>query len=206
MSKGYTTETKIEDYILTDIDARLSASVDQWISAMEKLIDNITGRNFIADSVASIRYYDGDDDQELLIDDAIAISKVEVGNDSYGGSFTEIQSTGSDRYFTDPANNSAKGLPINKLTLNTRRWPEGKQNNKITARWGYSAAVPNDISFATTVFVAGIINQNRQGGDEVKSEKIGNYTVTYNTDSANNSWADFENAKAILDSYKKINI
>lgn len=204
-SKGYTTRAKIEDYILADIDPRLYTSLDQWIEGVEKLIDQITGRNFIAPSTASARYFDGNGDQVLLIDDAVAVTKVEVGNDDYGGTFTEIIATGSDRYFLEPANYGDKGVPVNSIMLNGRRWPEGKQNNKVTAKWGYSVAVPSDISFAATVFVAGIINQQRQGGDKIKSEKIGNYQVTYD-ENGGDSWADFNQAMAILDSYKKINI
>jgi hypothetical protein len=80
----------------------------------------------------------------------------------------------------------------------------GKQNHRITGKWGYSETVPADIQFVATVFVGGILNQHRQGGDEIKSEKIGNYQVTYNTDNGSNSWADFAKAKEILDMYKRL--
>lgn len=204
-AKGYTTEAKVEDYILADIDARLSARIAEWIEGVENIIDKITGRNFKADTTAVARQFDGDGDQVLLIDDATAITKVEVGNDDYGGSFTEILATGADRYFLEPANYGVKGVPITSIMLNGRRWPEGKQNNQITAKWGYSTNPPADIIFAATVFVAGIVNQHRGAGDKIKTEKIGNYSVTYDDDKAD-SWADFQKALEILDSYKKYSL
>ena len=205
-AKGYTTKTKIENYILQDIDSSFDAQIQSWIEGIERIIDQITGRNFIADSAASARVFDGDGSNELLIDECIAISKVEAGNDGYGDTFTELAATGSDRYFTEPANAALKGVPIHKLTLRSRNWLEGIQNQRITAKWGYSAAVPADIEFAATVFVAGVLNQHRQGGDQIKSESIGNYQVTYNTDKEGDSYADFTRAKEILSAYTKLNI
>ena len=201
--KGYTTEEKIENYILQDIDSSYSSSIDGWIAGVEKIIDQHTGRNFIADAVATARLFDGDGTQELLIDDCIEITVVEAGNDDYGGNFDTISASGADRYFTEPANAIVKGFPISSLVLRSRKWPMGMQNNRITAKWGYSEAAPADIEFVATVFMSGILNQQRQGGDEIKSERIGNYQVTYNTDKGNNSFADFEEAKRILDRYTK---
>jgi hypothetical protein len=206
MAKGYTTKAKIENYILNDIDSSYDAQITLWIAGIENIIDKITGRNFIADSAASARVYDGDGEQDLLIDECVALTKVEVGNDSYGSSFSEVGATGADKYFTYPANAALKGVPIHKLTLNARTWPAGRQNNRITAKWGYSVAVPADIEFAATVFVAGILNQHRQGGDQIKTERIGNYDVTYNTDKEGDSFSDFTRAKEILAAYTKLNL
>ena len=197
-AKGYTTKEKIENYIYQEIDDTYDSTIDQWISAVERIIDNITGRNFKADSTASARVYDGDETNELIIDECVEVTKVEAGTDSIGSSFTEIPSTGSGRYFTYPANALLKGVAINQIALSDRNFPGGMQNNRITAKWGYSVTPPDDIVFAATVFVAGIINQERQGGSEVKSESIGNYSVSYNSDKGDNSWADFTRAKEIL--------
>lgn len=205
-AKGYTTKEKLENYLLKDIDSSFSTQIDEWIDGVERIIDQITGRNFKADSSVSARVFDGDDTNELLIDDCVEVTLVEAGQDSYGGTFETITSTGSSRYFLDPANYSAKGVPITKITLNGRIWGNGKQNHRITAKWGYSTNVPKDIEFVATVFLAGVLNQHMLGGNQIKTEKIGNYSVTYNTDDGNDSWADFEQAKMILESYRKINI
>lgn len=203
--KGYTTIAKLENYLLQEIDSAFEPQVEEWIAGIERVIDNLTGRNFKADTVASARVYDGDGTQDLLVDDCVAITLVEVGADSYGSTFTTVGTTGADKYFTYPVNNTAKGVPIRKVTLNARTWTPGRQNARVTAKWGYSVNVPDDIAFAATVFVAGILNQARQGGGEVKSESIGNYSVSYTNDGSD-TWADFERAKQILDSYKALNI
>jgi hypothetical protein len=206
MSKGYTSKEALQNYILQNIEDTFNAQIEQWILGVEKLIDQITGRTFVADAVASERYFDGDESGELMIDDCVEITKVELGQDDFGGTFKEVPATGSNRYFKYPVNKDNKGntLPYSKIILNTYIFPDGIQNNRITAKWGYSAACPDDIALAATVFLAGIVNQQRGGGgDQIKSESIGNYQVTYNSDNGNDSWADFENAKAILNAYKK---
>lgn len=204
--KGYTDKTAIENYLLSDIGSAFDTQLDSWIAGVENIIDQLTGRNFIADEEASERLYDGDGSDVLLVDDCIEVTKVEVGNDSYGGGFTEVPSTGANRYFLEPNNALAKKLPFFKITLSANAFTGGKQNNRVSAKWGYSEECPADISFAATVFVAGILNQQRQGGDQVKSEKIGNYSVTYNTDNGGDAWADFTQAKEILKKYERLNI
>ncbi len=202
--KGYTTKTKIENYLLKTIDASYDTQIARWIEGMEQVIDKMTNRNFIADSIASARVFGGDGTPELMIDECVAITKVEVGNDEFGSSFTEVPASGAGRYFSYPENATLKGVPFYKVSLFGDAFPCGMQNNRITAKWGYSAAVPADIEFVATVFVAGIINQQILGGDEIKSEKIGNYQITYNTDNDNDSWADFNKAMDILKSYTRI--
>ena len=204
--KGYTTEEKIEEYMLKDINADFSEVIDGWIAGVEATIDLLTGRNFIADDTATTRLFDGDDTDKLLIDDCTAITKVEVGNDNYGSSFREISASGASRYFTEPANHSSKGFPITSIKLNADQFLQGTQNQRITAKWGYSDEVPADIERAATIFVAGIINQQTPGGDQVKSKRIGNYSVTYNTENGRNSFADFEQAMTLLEQYKKYRI
>jgi hypothetical protein len=92
-------------------------------------------------------------------------------------------------------------VPIYGLEFSARDWTMGVQNNRITAQWGYSVAVPSDIAFAATVFVAGIINYRNEPSAK-QSEKIGNYAVTYGEGSS--SWADYQSAMAILNKYAKI--
>jgi hypothetical protein len=204
--KGYTTKEEIQNYILNDIDDSFDDQIDSWIEAVEQIIDAITGRNFKADSAASARVFSGDGTQELLIDECVAVTTVEVGADSYGAAFSTVGATTADRYFLKPDNYAAKNVPIYAVVLSARTWTPGQQNARITAKWGYSVAVPELIKFAATVFVAGILNQHRQGGDQIKSEHIGNYQVTYNTDKEGDSFADFTRAKEILAQFTKINI
>ncbi len=205
-AKGYTTEVKVEQYGLIDIDASYATQVDEWIESVENIIDDITGRTFIADEEASTRLFDGNGSRKLLIDDAAAVTLVEIGNDSYGGAFQTIPATGANRYFLEPTNgknNSGKPVPYTSIVLNANHFVTGRQNQRITAKWGYSVEVPREIEFVATVFVFGIVNQQRQGGNSVKSERIGNYQVTYNSENGRDSWGDFERAMEILDTFKR---
>lgn len=202
--KGYTSKADIEAYIMQDIAASFDTQINNWISSVEKYIESFTERIFIADSAASIRLYNGNDRGELSIDDCVAITKVEVGNDSCGESFTEVLASGSNRYFALPNNYLALGLPINKLKLCAGVWGAGIQNQRITAKWGYSIAAPEDIKWAAMVLAAGICIPGITGniGGE-SAEKIDGYSVSYDNGGQR---ADHEKAIEILKSYQRINI
>jgi len=187
MIKGYTTVEKIENYLLTEIDASFESQIERWIEAVEKYIDTFTGRNFIADTVASIRIYEGDMTDSLLIDDCIQITKLEIDDE-------EID---SDDYFIYPPNN----LPKKKIVLDASLFPCGNQNINVTAKWGYSATVPADIEFVATVLMAGLINASRQEGT-AQSEAIGAYSISYSTEQQK---SDFDKVDNILKSYIKYN-
>ena len=186
-SKGYTTIEDIGIYL--GIDAQ--EDWDDFIISIEKLIEQETGRVFVADSVAGIRYFHGQGSPFLRIDDCIEVTKVETG-DTYGDSFTEIEEDG---YILVPREDT----PIKGIYLKDNYWNKGIGNHRITAKWGYSEDVPGDIKLATTILTAGIVKNNiKSKGDKV-SERIGDYNVSYDKDKGLN---DFARAKAILDSYK----
>ena len=197
--RQYTTEEKIEAY-LGGI-AITTGGAANYILAAQKLIEQLTNRVFKAESTASIRLFDGNDKQYLDIDDCVEVTKVEVGNDGWGDSFTEILSTGINRYYTLPNNNLSDEVPIRRIGLRSRLFIIGNANHRITAKWGYSASVPDDISFAATVIAAGMYYQNRGGKTgPVKSERIGEYQVTYADQGGVN---DLKLATEILQGYKK---
>lgn len=195
----------IENYLLLTIEASYQEQVENWIASIEKFIDQLTGRNFVADSATSARVFDGNGRTDLLIDDCVAITKVEAGNDECGDSFTEVLAAGSGRYLALPNNYASLGVPIRKLHLLSGYWLKGLQNARITAKWGYSTVVPDDIKFAVTVIVAGLCCNLGQlvTSRNVQSERIGEYSVSYANDA---NWQDFARAKQILESYKKFEI
>jgi len=204
--KGYTTAAKIKDFL----NITTSDTFESYILAAQKIIDNITGRNFKADTEAKERLFDGPDGgaRELLIDDCIEISKVEIGGNTWGDSFSTITAGGAGGYLIDPPSEDYREdreIPITKIILRSRVFSQGIQNQKITAKWGYSETPPDDISFAATVLAAGMYDFHRGGGSgTVKSEKIGNYSVAYDVDGGSVSFGQLEEAKSILDSYTKL--
>ena len=203
INQEYTTQAAVEGYLLETIPDSLVPRFEEYVSAVGMFIARYTGRQFVAEATATARVYDGDDTSEILTDECVAVTKVERGNDSFGGTFTELTLGGSTGYVLLPNNAAARNLPFRKVLYRGGLWACGEQNNRITARWGYSITPPADIQFAATVFVAGIINAQQPNAGQVSSEKIGNYSVTYKTPTA---MADYERALAVLDQYKRYEI
>lgn len=196
---AYTTSTKVQEYL--NISSVESGPMTDSINAAEEVVNNYTGRNFEADSVASVRKFNGNNTKELPIDDCVEITKVERGLDYYGDDLEEITAGGFDGYYLHPINYSQEGVPIRYIHLRGRIWGEGFGNNQITAKWGYSVSPPADIVMATTM-IAGMMYMANRGGSSgnVKTESIGNYSVTYKTEQEK---ADIVKARSILDSYKR---
>lgn len=191
MAKGYTDQENVENFLLTTIDGAFLTQFDTWVEGVEAFIEGYTGRVFIADASASARRFVGDNTQKLLIDDCVAITKVEQG-DFYGETYTEIT---SGNYEAFPLNETPKTMIGIKRTV----WGAGI--HRVTAKWGYSVACPADVKFAATVLVAGIINTQTKTGTAKIKEKIGNYEVQYSDE---NGIASYERAMAILNAYRKL--
>jgi len=182
--KGYCTKAQIEDYLLVDIVDDFEGRVDEWIAQMEKYVEQETGRIFIADSEANERVYDGEGGLNLFLEESVEITKVTIDD-------VEVA---SDDYLTYPANE----MPKTRIKLKDDSgllFTKGEQNIEIEGKWGYSVACPADVSFATMIFVVGIVNFSGEMEGEVKTEKIGGYQVTFKDKT---SWQDLERAKEIL--------
>jgi len=201
-AKGYTTEAKIENFLNISITAN---AADEYILAAEKYIDQITQRNFKADSAASARFFKGNNTDTILIDDCISVTVVQVANDEYGDSLSTVASGG---YILLPRNYVLEQIPIKQVYLKSGIWGRSNvANHKITAKWGYSENPPDDIVFVATVLAGGMYAANRSSGSgEIQTEKIGNYSVTYDTSSGQASWSSFERAMDILRQYIKYSI
>ena len=195
--KGYTDIESVENYLLTSIDSGFAAQVEDWIAAMEAYVDNITGRNFIADSVASQRVYDGDNTTSLIIDDCVQITSVQIGSEA---ALNKDESDVDDDYYIYPLNILPK-TGIRLVNGYFPSWPP--QTVKVTAKWGYSVEVPADIKHAVTLLVAGIINFGNQAEGEIQSMSIGRYNVTYKD---NKQWEDFQKLDKVFEHYKKYTI
>jgi len=194
--KGYTTRAKIENFLLITVEEYFYDQVDDFIDDVERFIDELTGRNFVADEEASARLYNGDNTNELEIDDCIEIETVELGDGFYAESFAETE-----EYIALPANALAKGFPIKAIHLKEDIFTKGLQNHRITAKWGYSENCPGDVSMAATILASHLWKFGRGGiTGGISQEKIGNYSVTYESD---RDKADFDRAIAILDKYKR---
>lgn len=187
-----TTREKIESYLLVSIDDDYVEQVEEFIAAVTAYIERFTGRTFAYDSgaEATAKLYDGNNTDELSIDDAVEVTQVKIGDD--------ILST------TDFVLYPSNRLPKTRIVLPYRYFTAGNQNVTVTAKWGYGEEVPEDLSFAATVMVGAIINaqQSTSNGGDVQSETIGRYSVTYTSGSTQEH--DFSKAKDILKMYRRM--
>jgi hypothetical protein len=188
-NKKYTKVENIENYLGLDVAVEFQGQIDTWIIGMSEFIKNYTNRDWLADETPQERYFDGNGFSGLEVGDFIGEPTLKIG-DSFGENM-EVKT----EFITHPYNTISK----NTIVLKRDFFRNKIKNVSVTARWGYSSETPRDIEFATTVLVAGIIlaQTNQQG--EVKSEKIGNYTVTYESDAQKN---DFKNAMDIINQRK----
>ena len=191
---GYTSKNDIERYMLVDIDDSYNTQINEWIESVEAMINDYTGRLFIADTEDSIRYFDGDGSHVLLIDDCISLTKIEMGDPTM--TKDELD---SDDYYIYPYNTTPK-RKVYYDSIFTR----DKKNIDVTAKWGYSVDVPNDIKLATTILVSLIREEAWQSEGETESESIGSYSITYRKTETNKSKID--RAIETLKRYRKINI
>lgn len=194
--KGYCSVLDIENYSLTEVDANFEVNVEGWIAVAEQIIEKETGRVFIADSSNSKRYFDGNGEIEFYIDECISINSVKIYDVDGTLLYTLVKDVD---YIVKPSNE----LPIRKLKLKWgseyKNFTTGDANIEIDAKWGYSVAVPDVIKWATTVIATGIMNFSNNADGEIKSEKIGDYQVSYKDE----QFKDLEIAKGIIGQFTK---
>lgn len=195
---SYTSKSRIQNYLLANIHNSFDSQIAEWINVVQKWIDGYTGTTF--EQVDTSKKYDGNGTSELLIDDLVDFTKVEILDEDGNVDYTV---DGSDEYYLYPANKT----PKNKIVLNVFNAPigwfiKGRQNVKVYGQFGASDTVPYDIQHIATVLVAGIIQQsNFDIGSEIQSESLGEYSVTFrDVDKLANQF----DIMKILDRYRNI--
>lgn len=185
----YTNIEAVQAYLGSDITSEENTRVKIYIDQMSRYIDKETNYfPLVAGTQDETRKYDGNGGCEVFIDDIAKEKVTEVKiNDSVVTEY-EIPSNYSDggyMLFVDAG--------ISK----------GTRNVEITGKFGKFLSVPSDIEFACTVLVAGIVFSSRNELQEVNSETIGRYTVSYGS---SRQKADIQMAKEIIKTYRKVSI
>lgn len=183
--KQYTDITTVENYLLLDIASEFESQVTEWIKSASAYVKQKTNREWIADTIASARKFNGNGKNYLLIPECVEITSVKIGSD-FGEDLETIT-----EYVIEPDYQT----PIRKIILKEGYFDKGIQNIEISAKWGYAVTVPEDIEWATTILVAGIVLAQQNQNGEIGSEKIGNYSVTYKDEQHKN---DIKQAGEIL--------
>lgn len=180
-SKMYTDIEAVEAYTgrtITD-----TAEVERYIVAMTQAIDGFCNRVIFDDEVSTFTY-DGDNTDLLIIKDVCNI--------------TEVTVDGISREFVKYPQNKPYA---SRLKLDGYRFTTGLQNVAVTGIHAMSDVLPEDVKFACTVLVAGILNNKDTQGKVGTTERMGAYSITYKEESQK---TDFATAKASLSAYKRI--
>lgn len=195
MKPNYTTIEAIENYTLQDIVDSFEPQVEEWISGVSRMMDTMANRQLVAPTLGSgeyeTKYYDGDGTNWLIIDDCQELAELSVG-DQWGDDMAVIEAT---EYVVKP-----KTPPISQIWLKYTYFPTGVQNVAIQGNFGLFQELPDDLKFACTVIVAGIINNQTKGKENVTSENIGSYSVSYSDDKG---ISDFTRALQTINNYRK---
>lgn len=195
---AYTTKTRIENYLGITIDSSLVTSLNQWITAVGLWIDGYVGKTFEA-SGATDKYYDGNDDDELIVDSFYGTPTVSILNPD--GS-TVMLTLNSGHFATYPYNTTEKNeirlLPGNPIG----DFPCGEKRVKINATWAVGSSVPADIELVATKLVGDVLDRGLRGG-RVTSISLGDIQT---------SLADIDQQKdplgvfSILDGYRDVTL
>ncbi len=181
----YTTKENIEKHL----GETITENIDLYIDSACKYIDDYTQREFQSGD-EEIRYYDGNGKQELIIDPATEVSKVEYSLD--GITWIEIA---NDRWETAPYNK----LPIRRIMLKWDVFYLIKRSVRITGKFGWSECPPKDIVFCATVLASAMYKG--KSSSEISSERIGDYSVNFESEQG---IGDLDSIKKILNIYRKI--
>ena len=142
---------------LLDVKAalRITDSIDDTlletaIESASRMIDGFTARTF-SNAGTAVRNFAATDAINLIIDDAITVTKVE-STDEIGDTYTEWA---VNDYQLEPVNGRADGLyyPYTGIrAVNTYSWPvvDYQALVKITGTWGW-ASVPTAVKQATII-------------------------------------------------------
>jgi hypothetical protein len=150
----------------TDFGNTYHALMAALITRASRLIDKATGREDGAyeAATATIRYFDGSGGREMWVNE-MAAAPTAVAVDEVGD-FTYTAWASSD-YLLWPYNAAAMGRPYQRLDIDQLNgdkvlWYRFPKSVKITAKWGYSTTVPEDIKQAVVIQVIRWFKRSQQ--------------------------------------------
>jgi hypothetical protein len=202
---AYTTRQKVEQYLNADLSA-VSSEVGNWITAAEKIINAYLGYSFASSN--SDKYYDLRED--IIFTDRFTGTPTVVIYNSDGSIYKTLTEGLGNDFTCQPYNEGYFDRIVflkNPLMFENLIMDEGDnevtyKQVKVTANFGAGATVPEDIALACTMIVAGIAEKRLKGGNP-SSESLGDYSITYKSIEGS---SEFSSIKAILDSYKQMEI
>lgn len=202
---AYILKSDIQNYLMIDISSTFDTVISNWISAAEAYIENYTGRTFEKETAVS-KLYDGDGTDELLVNDLLTLTKIEILDEDGDVDYTIDDTT---EYYLYPAPTTPFTRPYTSIVLNIYNAPvtkflKGRQNIKVTGNFGYADTVPQDIKMVAVKIVSGFIEENNLDiTGEITAERLGEYSITLQDVS---EMANHLSLNSILDKYRKIEV
>ena len=180
----YTTKENIEKHL----GETITENIDLYIDSACRYIDDYTQREFQSGD-EEIRYYDGNGKQELIIDPATEVSKVEYSLDGLLGLKLPM---------IDGKQHLIINCRLEELCLNGMYFTLLKVS-KNNRKFGWSECPPKDIVFCATVLASAMYKG--KSSSEISSERIGDYSVNFESEQG---IGDLDSIKKILNIYRKI--
>ena len=197
---SYTNKSKVEKYLNVDISASFDTQIAGWIASVKTWIDKYCGKTF--ESASSVKYYDGNGKRELDFDDCSSVPTEVLILDIDGTTAFTLTEGASNDYLVYPLNESTK----NQLRLVSGAtigyFPNRDSSVKITAPFGFSASVPEDVELIATKLVGEIVKEGLKGG-KLASISLGDYTANFQKI---DEMADPLGIDQILDMYRDIKL
>ena len=141
------------------------------IERASRLIDTATGRHAgaFASDTATVRYFDGSGDREMWVGEMAAAPTAVAVDEGGAGTYTTWASTD---YFTWPYNAADEGKPyvrldVDQLNGDKSHWYRFPRSVKVTAKWGYSTAAPDDVKQAVIIQVIRWFKRAQQAYQDV---------------------------------------
>lgn len=183
-----------------------TAKITEKIDAVAAQVLQLTKRQFVAGSAGEIRYFDGSGAGVQEVDEYVAFTAVEILGLTGAGTLS-LSNVIEDTQNLYPKTRIAifRGSTSTFSRIYVDRFPQGRQNIKVTGTWGYGSTIPKDLWDAVLMEVTGrivAINVYDSTG-RVKSAKLGDESidVELNLPAEVNGW--HLNFLKVCEKYKK---
>jgi hypothetical protein len=148
-------------------DTSKDALLEALINAVTDFIETFCGRRFKEPTNDFVEIVDGSGGKNISVRNYPITYFAKLERRLSDNTFENVDAT---TFYRDDAN----GLIIFFGNINTDR---GVANYRATYKGGFST-IPNDLNLACVQLVVREFNQ-RQGAGDIKSERLGDYNVTY---------------------------
>lgn len=186
MATAYTDKTTVQNYTLKNIDNSFDTQLNEWILAMSEYCDTLAGYPIYRDT-PDTHIYDGGGKCALMIDPVHTITEVLV----------DTVAPDAAALVKWPYNTDIK----TQLVLRSGIFTDDFANVSVTGVHCLKKVLPDQVKWACTVFVSGLVAQSDNQTEGVLQEVIGEYRVTYRTQEER---ADFIRAREIITNLRRI--